>query len=46
MTIATRELFVLKAELSSPQMMENTPFGQRKIVPVTSGTFTVSASTV
>lgn len=40
MTIATRELFVLEAELSPPQMMENTPYGQRKIVPVAGGTFT------
>ncbi len=40
MTIATRELFVLEAVLSPPQMMETTPNGQRKIVPVAGGTFT------
>jgi hypothetical protein len=39
MTIATRELFVLEAVLSPPQMMETTPNGQRKIVPVAGGTF-------
>jgi hypothetical protein len=39
MTIATRELFVLEAELSPPQMMESTPYGKRKIVPVAGGTF-------
>jgi len=39
MTIATRELFVLEAVLSPPQMMETTPTGQRKIVPVAGGTF-------
>lgn len=40
MTIATRELFVLEAMLAKPQMMEKTPYGLRKIVPVLGGTFT------
>ena len=38
--IATRPLFVLDAVLGSPQMMEETPYGMRKIVPVLGGTFT------
>jgi hypothetical protein len=38
-TIATRELFVLEAVLDRPQLMEETPYGMRKIVPVLGGTF-------
>lgn len=40
MTIATRELLVLEAVLDAPQMVEATPYGLRKIVPVLGGTFT------
>lgn len=40
MTIATRELLVLEAVLAPPQMVEATPYGLRKIVPVLGGTFT------
>ena len=38
-TIATRPLFVLDAVLDRPQLMEETPYGMRKIVPVLGGTF-------
>ena len=40
MTIATRKLLVLEAVLDAPQMVEATPYGLRKIVPVLGGTFT------
>lgn len=40
MTIATRELMVLEAVLDAPQLVEATPYGLRKIVPVLGGTFT------
>lgn len=39
MTIESRPLLVLEAELAAPQMVEATPYGLRKIVPVLGGTF-------
>jgi hypothetical protein len=38
-SIETRELLVLYAELAAPQLMEQTPYGVRKIVPVSGGYF-------
>ena len=40
MSIDTRELLVLEADLGAPQMVEATPYGIRKIVPVLGGRFT------
>jgi hypothetical protein len=39
-SIETRELMVLEAELGAPQVVEATPYGVRKIVPVLGGRFT------
>lgn len=39
MTIESRELMVLEAHLAVPQVVEATPYGVRKIVPVIGGTF-------
>lgn len=39
MSIDTRELLVLEAVLAPPQMVEATPYGVRKVVPVLGGTF-------
>ena len=38
-TIEARPLFVLDVVLDRPQVMEETPYGMRKIVPVLGGTF-------
>ncbi len=40
MAIESRPLLVLDAILAKPHMVADTPYGQRKIVPVLGGTFT------
>lgn len=39
MNLAARELFVLEAELDTPQLVDKTPYGTRKVVAVLGGTF-------